>query len=50
MTDWREHLNPKEANRLDEIESEKLALRQESRRIYDRARKRMERANTEPNP
>lgn len=40
MTDWREHLTPEEAKRLDEIEAVKLALRREHRRIFDRARKR----------
>lgn len=40
MTDWRDHLTPDEAKRLDEIEAEKLALRREARRIFDRARKR----------
>jgi len=40
MTDWRDHLTPEEAKRLDEIEAEKLALRREHRRIFDRARKR----------
>ena len=44
MTNWREHLTPEEAKRLDEIEAEKLALRREHRRIFDRARKRADRS------
>jgi hypothetical protein len=40
MTDWREHLTPDEAKRLDEIAEHVLALRREHRRIFDRARKR----------
>lgn len=40
MTDWREHLTPDEAKRLDEIEATKLELRKEARKIFDRARKR----------
>lgn len=43
MTDWREHLTPEEAKRLDEIKDERRALSQESRRIFDRARKRAQR-------
>ena len=41
---WRDHLTDDEAKRLDEIEQEKLALRREHRRIFDRARKRAARA------
>lgn len=43
MSDWREHLTAVESDRLDEIEREKIALRREARRIFDRARKRGER-------
>lgn len=44
--DWRESLTPTEAARLAEIERTKLELRKEARRIFDRARKRMNRAGT----
>lgn len=40
MTDWREHLTPDEAKRIEQIAEEVLALRREHRRIFDRARKR----------
>lgn len=43
MTDWRTHLTPEEAKRLNEIAEEVLALRREHRRIFDRARKRADR-------
>lgn len=43
MTDWREHLTPDEAKRLEDIEQTKAALRKEARRIFDRARKRANR-------
>ncbi len=43
MSDWRENLTTAESERLDEIEREKVALRKEARRIFDRARKRGER-------
>ena len=43
MTDWREHLTPAETGRLAEIERIKLELRKEARKIFDRARKRMQR-------
>jgi hypothetical protein len=39
-TDWREHLTPEEAARLEAIKVERLALSREQRRIFDRARKR----------
>jgi len=41
MTDWREHLTPEEAKRLEDIADEKRALSREARRIFDRARKRV---------
>jgi hypothetical protein len=44
MTDWREHLTPDEAKRIEQIADEILALRREHRRIFDRARKRADRA------
>lgn len=40
MSDWRQALTQEEAERLAEIEREKLALRKEARKIFDRARKR----------
>lgn len=43
MTDWRDHLTPDERKRMDEIKAERLALNREYRRIFDRARKRVER-------
>ena len=43
MTDWRTHLTPDERNRMDEIKTERIALNREYRRIFDRARKRVER-------
>ena len=43
MTDWRAHLTPDEIKRMDEIKAERLALNREYRRIFDRARKRVER-------
>ena len=48
MTDWRTHLTPEEAKRLDEIEAERLALSRERRRIFDRARKRADRQVQDP--
>lgn len=44
MTDWRDHLTPDEAKRLDDIKAEKLTLAREYRRIFDRARKRADRS------
>lgn len=43
MTDWRTHLTPEERKRMAEIKAERLALNREYRRIFDRARKRVER-------
>ena len=40
MTDWRDHLTPQEAVRLDEIDRQRKDLKAEARRIFDRARKR----------
>lgn len=40
---WRSHLTPDEARRLDEIALTKRDLSAEARRIFDRARKRAER-------
>lgn len=42
-TDWKSYLKPEEAARLIEIKGEARALVEERRRIYARARKRMER-------
>ncbi len=44
MTDWHEHLNEAERQRVAAIKDERLALGREMRRIYDRARKRADRA------
>lgn len=42
---WRNHLNPAERERLDEIKGARRSLTAEYRRIYDRCRKRMGKAN-----
>lgn len=44
MTDWREHLTPEEAARLDELDAQAKAASIERRKIFDRARKRAKRA------
>jgi hypothetical protein len=44
VTDWREHMTPEEADRLEAIKTERLALSREQRRIFDRARKRAHRS------
>lgn len=41
MTEWKDHLTREEAERLKQIDAEKLALRKEARKIFDRARKRI---------
>lgn len=46
MTNWREQLTSNEVERLAEIERTKLELRKEARKIFDRARKRTNRAGT----
>lgn len=43
MTDWRDHLTPDERKRMAEIKAERLALNREYRKMFDRARKRVER-------
>ena len=43
MTKWRDHLTDDERRRLDEIDVEKRDLIAERRRIFDRARKRLDR-------
>lgn len=43
MTDWRTHLTPDEAGRMQAIKQERGALNREYRQIFDRARKRAER-------
>jgi hypothetical protein len=49
MTSWRAHLTPDERNRMDEIRAEQFALSREYRRIFDRARKRAQRARSKGN-
>jgi hypothetical protein len=44
MTEWRNQLTPEEANRLAEIDRIKRELRKEARKIFDRARKRLNRS------
>jgi hypothetical protein len=43
MTDWRTHLTPDERKRMDENKQLRAATRNEDRKIYDRARKRLAR-------
>lgn len=42
---WRDYLKPTEAERIAAIPAERLALTSEYKAIYERCRKRMERAN-----
>lgn len=44
MTNWREHLTPKDAIRLAELDAQAADASKERRRIFDRTRKRAERA------
>ncbi len=41
---WRDYLKPAEIERLDSIPAERRALTAEYKAIYERARKRLERA------
>lgn len=50
MTDWRTHLTPDERERMGEIKAERSALNREYRRIFDRARKRVERIGNGKTP
>ena len=43
--DWKEYLTAEECARIEAIPSERAALTKEYRTIYERCRKRMERAN-----
>ena len=45
MTDWRTHLTPDEARRMDENKQARAESRKEDRKIYDRARKRAKRVD-----
>lgn len=44
VTDWTEHLTPEERARVEQIDAERDALTAERLRIYDRAKKRKQRA------
>jgi len=48
MSGWEEYMTASERMLLEELDERKFAVRAERRKIYDRARKRMERANTFP--
>ena len=50
MGDWRDHLNGNERMLLEDLVERKAVIRAERRKLYDRARKRMERANTDHKP
>jgi hypothetical protein len=41
---WQDYLSLEEAERLNVIRTERLSLAREARRIFDRARKRVQRA------
>jgi len=41
---WKDFLEPQEAERLAELDRQRASLTKEYRRIYDRCRKRMEKA------
>ena len=43
MTDWRDHLTPDEAERLRQLDQQARDGSKERRRIFDRARKRVQR-------
>lgn len=46
MTDWREHLTPEEAKRVDELDATKRAIIQERKLIHNRAKQRRHRSDT----
>ena len=47
---WRDYLKPAEARELDRIKAKRQAANAEYRLIYDRCRKRAERAKNEKQP
>jgi hypothetical protein len=46
MTDWREHLTPDEAKRVDELDDTKRAIIKERKLIHNRAKQRRHRSDT----
>lgn len=44
MINWRDHLKPEDATRLFELDAQAKNASKERRRIFDRTRKRAERA------
>lgn len=50
MINWRDHLKPEDANRLSELNVQAKNASKERRRIFDRTRKRAERAAKKGNP
>lgn len=50
MSGWEQYLTASERMLLEELDERKLNVRAERRKLYDRARKRMERAKTDPKP